>query len=165
SKLTNLHVSSCFCGVFKVYENLIGEMDKLGHTQYVYVPHRRLKKEKIVNFFNPQSEIFLRPIYNRFSSFAYFYKIKTAYSDLIKQDSICKISIVHAHTWFSDGGIAYRLFKEKGVPYVITIRSTDISVFAKYCLHTHSYARDILLNAKNIIFLSKAYKDKVFNLG
>src|SRR5690606_23166241 len=105
TKLNILHLASYFSGVSKVYENLIGEMDKLGHTQYVYVPHQRLKKEKIVNVFNPQSEIFLRPIYSRFSSIAYFYKIKTAYSDLIKQDSIYKISIVHAHTWFSDGGI------------------------------------------------------------
>lgn len=159
-----LHITSYFSGISKVYEHLFEATDKLGHNQYVYVPYRILKKEKQVNFLNPNSKIALRPIYNQFSRFAYFYKMNKAYKDIINQFSVNSMDIMHAHTWFTDGGLAYKLYKKYNIPYVITIRSTDLSAFVKYLYHTRNYARNILLNAKKVVFLSEAYKNKVLQL-
>ena len=164
NKLNILHLASYFSGVSKVYEHLFQATDKLGHTQFVYVPYRVLKKEKDIRFSIPESKVFLRPIYNKFSRVAYFYKLNKAYKDIIKQLPVTEMDITHAHTWFTDGGLAYRLYKEHNKPYVVTIRSTDLSAFAKYFYHTQKYARNILLNAKKIVFLSKAYQDRVLHL-
>jgi|SRR5690606_30659440 len=160
-----LHLASYFAGISKVYENLFEATDKLGHTQNVYVPYRVLKKKKSVSFSNSESKIILRPIYNLLSRFAYFYKINKAYKDIINQLPVNNMDVTHAHTWFTDGGLAYKLYKEHKIPYVITVRSTDLSAFVKYFFHTHSYARDILLNAQKVIFLGEAYKNKVLQLS
>lgn len=164
NKLNILHLTSYFAGISKVYVNLFEAIDKLDHNQYVYVPYRILKKEKEVNFLNPNSKIVLRPIYNQLSRVAYFYKINKSYKDIVNQLPVNRMDIIHAHTWFTDGGLAYKLHKKYNLPYVVTIRSTDLSAFAKYFYHTHNYARKILLNADKIVFLSTAYKNKVLQL-
>jgi glycosyltransferase involved in cell wall biosynthesis len=164
-RLNILHLACYFSGISKVYENLFEATDKLWHNQYVYVPYRILKKEKQVSFLNPNSKIVLRPIYNQLSRVAYFYKINKAYKDIINQLEISDMDIIHAHTWFTDGGLAYELYKKNNIPYVVTIRSTDLSTFVKYFYHTHCYAKNILLNAQKVIFLSEAYKNKVLQLS
>src|SRR5690554_4631932 len=164
NKLNIIHLASYFSGISKVYEHLFDAIDKMGHNQHIYVPYRILEKEKEISFLNPNSKIILRPIYNQFSRFAYFYKINKAYKDIIKQLPITGIDVIHAHTWFTDGGLAYELYIKNNIPYVVTIRSTDLSMFVKYFYHTHNYAKNILLNAKEIIFLSEAYKNKVLQL-
>jgi glycosyltransferase involved in cell wall biosynthesis len=71
------------------------------------------------------------------------------------------IDFVHAHTWYSDGAIAYQLYKDYHIPYIITIRNTDWNIFYKYLIHTRRIGLKILLNAKQIIFISEAYKQKI----
>src|SRR5690606_27257629 len=139
-------------------------LDRTGSTQYVYVPYRILKKEKKVRLSNPESKIMLRPIYNQLSRLAYFYKINKAYVDLSERVPLSDVNVIHAHTWFTDGGLAYKIYKRHSIPYVITVRSTDLSAFARYFYHTHRYARNVLLNAKRIIFLSETYKNQVLQL-
>src|SRR5690606_21060215 len=106
----------------------------------------------------------LRPIYNQLSRLAYFYKINKAYVDLSERVPLSDVNVIHAHTWFTDGGLAYKIYKRHSIPYVITVRSTDLSAFARYFYHTHRYARNVLLNAKRIIFLSETYKNQVLQL-
>lgn len=72
-------------------------------------------------------------------------------------------NMIHAHTLFSEGYLAYRLHKESGIPYIVAVRNTDLNIFFKYRKHLHGLGRKILKNAERIIFLTPAYKNKLFN--
>jgi len=68
-------------------------------------------------------------------------------------------NMIHAHTWFSDGAVAYKLYKKYGIPYIVAIRNTDLNIFYKYFIHLRKLGNRILENASQIIFISPAYKD------
>lgn len=72
-------------------------------------------------------------------------------------------NLVHAHTLFSDGYLAYRLNKEFNISYIVAIRSTDYAYFFKYRFYLREFGRNILRNAEKIIFLSPATRDEFFN--
>lgn len=71
-----------------------------------------------------------------------------------------KDTVVHAHTLFSDGALAYELCKKKHNPYIVAVRDTDINIFWKYFPHLRQYGRSILEGACSVVFLSPAYRDK-----
>jgi glycosyltransferase involved in cell wall biosynthesis len=78
------------------------------------------------------------------------------YQDLRSKINLKNIDVVHATTLFSDGYLAYKLFKKEGIPYVVCIRSTDINVFLKLRPDLYWIGKKILLNASKVIFLTPA---------
>src|SRR5690554_6944054 len=131
TKVNILHLCSYFSGISAVYERTFEALDKLGYRQTVYVPNRLIKREKSVNFSDPESKIYFRRIWNIFSRIAYFNKVKKAFNDAVKVLPIKDCDVMHAHSWFTDGGIAYKLYEKYNIPYVVTVRSTDVDTFAK----------------------------------
>jgi len=71
------------------------------------------------------------------------------------------VKLIHAHTLFTDGSIALALHEKYNIPYVVTLRYSDIEAIWKYEPHLHGMARRILRAAKNVVFLSGAARDKV----
>lgn len=69
--------------------------------------------------------------------------------------------IIHAHTLFSDGFVAYNLYKKFNVPYVIAVRNSDINFFFKYLIHKRSKAYDVLRNASLIVCISPKYIERL----
>ena len=55
-------------------------------------------------------------------------------------------NLIHAHTLFSEGYIAYKLHQETGIPYMVAVRNTDLNFFFKY---RKRYCED--LNKKDIV--------------
>src|SRR5690606_36160210 len=78
--------------------------------------------------------------------------------------SVKSFKIIHAHTWYSDGGTAYLISKKYGIPYITTIRNSDIHYFYKYQIFNRVFAKEILLHSSKIIVLSPSYKNKLLNL-
>lgn len=72
-------------------------------------------------------------------------------------------NMIHAHTLFSEGYLAYKLHKESGIPYIVAVRNTDINVFFKYRKYLHGLGCEILKNADRIIFLTSVYEQKLFD--
>ncbi len=86
-------------------------------------------------------------------------KILNAFRNMYRGE---KFNLIHAHTLFSEGYIAYTMHKEKGIPYVVAVRNTDLNFFFKYRKHLNGSGCKILLNAEKIIFLTAAYERKLF---
>ena len=63
--------------------------------------------------------------------------------------------MIQASTLFSDGGVALKVHKKYGTPYIVAVRNTDINTYIKRLKHTHRIGREIALNASKIIFISK----------
>ncbi len=68
--------------------------------------------------------------------------------------------ILHAHTLFSDGSLAYYYHKKYRTPYVVAIRSSDMDVFLKLKPWLKPHGKQILENAQYIIFISPSLKRK-----
>lgn len=135
--------------------------DTLGVEQHIYVAvaSQVTVGLNIFNFRNSKSEITYRHILNLLTRINFVYKARKIYRDLIGQfQCVEKFDMIHAHTWYSDGITAYQLYLKYGIPYIVTIRNTDLNLFFKYMIHLRALGIQILLNAKKIIFISEAYK-------
>ncbi len=146
--------------------NLVREIDELGIQQIVYNPIReekRIGKNKI-NFKVTDSNIMYSLILNNFTDrILYRKKIHKILKDIEAKVDLSKITCIHAHTWYSDGGVAYLLSKKYNIPYIVAIRNTDLNLFFKYFIHERSFGKKILESAKNIITISEVYKNRVLS--
>ena len=156
-----LHICNNFCGS-KVHANLYDELDKQGVQQTVYTYYRDPSFEGKNKFEAQSTDFVYRPILSTYHRVLYHKKIHDVYADLKSQLSqvIPNYDLVHAVTMFSDGAVAYRLYKDFGIPYIISVRNTDINEFLEVAHHTWSEGMQVLRNAKKIVFISKAPKEK-----
>lgn len=156
-----LHICNDFCDS-KVHGELYRELDAKGVEQVVYTYFRdptlcgRNRFEAHSTGFIYRSV--LRPIHR----FLYHKKQHDVYEDIKAQlsQSLQSFDLVHATTLFSDGGLAYRLYKDCGIPYVVSVRNTDVDVFLAYAPHTWLTGLRVLHSARRIVFISKAIKEK-----
>ena len=67
---------------------------------------------------------------------------------------------VHAHTLVEDGYLALGIYKKWHIPYVLTIRGSDLRFSPYWNLKQYrKIITEILVNAKEIIFLSEASRE------
>ncbi|ETZ24553.1 hypothetical protein N824_13625 [Pedobacter sp. V48] len=158
-----MHLANDFSGS-TVYKNLFQELDFLGFSQSIYTAVRSTEQfdRNRIDFKIDSSKILYRDILSNYTRINYNAKIKRVVSDVNKSLSLIDFDLIHAHTWYSDGGVAYELHKLYDIPYVITIRNTDLNLFFRYMLHLRSYGIKILLNAKSIIFISPVYRERFY---
>ena len=93
----------------------------------------------------------------------FFNKEKKVMRALKNRLSGKSFNMIHAHTLFSEGYLAYKLHKESGIPYIVAVRNTDINVFFKHRKYLHGLGCEILKNADRIIFLTSVYEQKLFD--
>lgn len=160
-----LHITNDYSGS-TVYKNLIRELDELNIEQIIYNPVRessRIDKNKI-NLKNTSSTIIYSHILSKYTDRIFYQrKIKKIVQDIENQIDLTKITFIHAHTWYSDGGAAYELHKKYKIPFIVAVRNTDLNLFLKYFWHERSYGRKILLAADKIITISAVYKKRMID--
>ncbi|WP_439483845.1 glycosyltransferase family 4 protein [Cyclobacterium plantarum] len=158
-----LHLANDYSGS-KIYSELCQSFDKLKVKQSIYTAIRResdFGKNKLI--FSEDSKIIYSFILNLYTRFNYHYKIRKIFNNVNSYFSVKEVNVIHAHTLFSDGGVAFRLNKEFNIPYLVTVRGSDVWAFFKYMVHLRSYGLKILLNASVIVFISPSYLDKLFS--
>lgn len=74
-----------------------------------------------------------------------------------------EFDLIHAHTLFTDGFLAMRQAEKLGIPYVVSVRSTDLDEFFKLRLNLRGVGLRILDNATGVIFISDTLKKKLFD--
>ncbi|MFD2966712.1 glycosyltransferase family 4 protein [Sphingobacterium bambusae] len=162
-----LHICNDFSGS-TVYKNLFQELDGLGISQSVYHPTRdkyRINKNHIT-FKNEGSRIHYDYVLNKsIDRIWYRHKIKKIVSAIERKIDLSKIALIHAHTWYSDGGAAYILSQKYGIPYVVSIRNSDVNIFHKFLLHERAFGKKILENAKAVVTISAAYRKRILALS
>lgn len=152
-----LHICSDFSGS-KVHQNLFKSLEKLGITQEVYCYFIEKKYEGRNFFESDVTSIHYACILNKYDRYFYHYKGCKVTRDLKKRIDVSKIDITHATTLFSDGSVAYRLFKKYHIPYIVTVRNSDINIHLKRALHEWPNGKQILQNAEKIVFISEALR-------
>lgn len=161
-----LHIVNDYSGS-SVYKNLICELDRFNFDQIIYTAVREKSKvgSNEVRFFSPNSEIIYSPILNwNIDRVFYPYKLFKILKDIQSKVDLTKIQCIHAHTWYSDGGVAYYLSKKYNIPMVVAIRNTDLNVFQNKLAYLRPFGRKILSHSKKVILISASYYQRVLSL-
>ena len=136
-----------------LYKNLVYSLIDKVNFQYIYVPLRKasdIDKNKIVH---SKLIFYYANILNFFTRIRYCSKIKRIVKDLTLKINKNDIDLIHAHSLFSSGGAAYLAHKIYNIPYIITIRNTDINIFYKYFFYLKTFSYRILRNALKFIVI------------
>ncbi len=156
-----LHICNDFSGS-KVHRHLYQALDETGIEQTIFCP---VRKAGLIgnNIFESKAASFeYAHIIRPFHRLAYHIKLQHIFRYLTRHIALDKIDICHATTLFSDGGVAYKIYQQYHIPYVVNIRNTDVNLFLKYMPHTWHTAKKILLHASKIIFVSPAMQPLFF---
>lgn len=155
-----LHICNDFSGS-PVHARLIQALDNKGLSQIVYSPVRSLALMHRNTFQSKDTKFVYLNNIKPYHRYLYHVKANGLYQDLKKSITINSIQLCHAGTLFSDGILAYKLYKEFGIPYVVAVRSVDVDKFLRYMPHTWIDGRKVLLNARHIVFISPSLKEKL----
>jgi len=154
-----LHICNGAQGNSPFYKFLFNAIKKYQVEQSVIVP---VWKEPTIDFEDIHCEYFYRDA-SIISRLRFNRKIKKLIQFTLEKFNVETYDIIHAHTWFSDGAVAYHLHKQYGIPYIVAIRNTDINLFYKYFIHLRKLGNNILENASQVIFISPSYKNNLVN--
>lgn len=154
-----LQIANDFAGS-KVHKNLFQFLDAKGIEQVIYCPVRDSKQIGGNSFEGKHTHIVYSYIIKPYQKYLYHIKRKTLYKDMITKVDMKNVDIVHAATLFSDGGLAYKLYKQYGIPYIVAVRNTDVNDFLGKLPNTWWDGIQILLHAKRIFFISEGLRRK-----
>ena len=149
-----LHINSYYSGSM-FYKNLFDKQIESGLDIDVFVPVSSSYKKNGIDF---GSYTMISANHNKYDRLIFHLKHKKIYKDVVQKYDINQYSVIHAHSLFSNGYIAMKLKQQYGVPYIVAVRNTDVNIFFKRLIHLRGIGVQILKEAKNIIFLSKAYR-------
>ena len=154
-----LHICNDFCGS-AVHANLYRRLDSLGVSQTVFTYYRGTGQDGKNAFPAERTTLVYRGGLGTIHRFLYHLKERTVWKQLAALPDLARYDLCHATTLFSDGPLAYKLFRQYGIPYVVTVRNTDVNEFMKVAPHAWPNGRRVLRHATKIVFLSKAMQDK-----
>ena len=140
NKFNLLHICSDYSKQ-TLYKNLILSLNENNKNlnQSIYVPIRTLEEKNKFNI-KDRDRINLKYDYilNKWDRIFFSRKINKIFQKITQLYKINKFNLVHAHFLFSDGSVALKLYKKYKLPYVVSIRNTDINIFFKYAKHLKS---------------------------
>lgn len=155
-----LHICCNLAGS-TVFPQLFEALRDRGMEQTVFVPEKRTQN---VGKNLPEGVPTLYEMTVKRSDALFFFRKAQRTVPVIREKAdMAGVQLIHAHTLFTDGSIARRLSRETGVPYMVTLRYSDIEAIWKYEPHLRPLARRILRDARKVVFLSEASREKVLS--
>lgn len=151
-----IHICSYYYGS-KLYQNLFSRLSKKNET-IVFAPHSYAAD---VSPFN-QDYLIKAACFKARDRLFFYKKYNKVYKAFAQMN--LDADILHAHTVFSNGYIAYKHYLKTGTPYIVTVRNTDINTFFKRIIYLRKLGIQILNHAEKIVFLSEAYKTRLLNM-
>ena len=149
-----LHICSYYLGS-KLYENLFLNLENL-IKNYVYVPVNQNEKKEVLN-----RNVLISKVFTTLDRFFFFRKNKKILLDIEDKIRINEFDLLHAHTLFTNGYVAYKIKKKYNKKYIVAVRNTDINIFFRYFFFLRKLGIKILENSEKIIFISHAAKSEV----
>lgn len=153
-----LHICCNLAGS-AVFPQLFEALHDAGIDQEVFVPEKR--EENLFKNVPEHVKTHAALTVKRTDALLFFRKAQRSVPEIMRRVDMRGVSLLHAHTLFTDGSIARRLAGQTGVPYVVTLRYSDIEAIWPYEPHLRPMARAILRDAERVIFLGEAARRKV----
>ena len=153
------HINSYFIAS-SLHSELVVALDKKGIAQQVFVP---VEKACHINKNEPAKLQFGKIYYSHCfnTSFRYLWPVKMylIWKAFKKHFLAHPTKLIHAHTLIVNGLIAYFAHRKWNVPYIVSVRHTDMKIFMGNFYFFRIIGYRILKNSKAIIFLSPAYRE------
>ena len=135
----------------KLYDLLIRALSE-ENSNIVYVPSTKRDIQ------TQYPVIYLGREFSKIDRLLYFRKQHIVTKDIANR-GICKdIDIIHAHTLFTSGYVAWKLSSMFNKPFIVAVRNADVNVFFRFMRHLRPIGIKILLAAKKVVFISPVYK-------
>lgn len=156
-----------FYAINNLYKNLFENLNDINVESDVYIPCRpKVIPDNIKNneFYSPEyknGDNIYEKIFNIISQYEYYNKNNKIYKNMKKKLNINDYNLIHAHSLFENGYLAYKAKLEFGIEYIVAVRNTDVSGYFKKAVHLRKIAIEIMKNAKKVIFISPSYKKLV----
>ncbi|MBR7926837.1 glycosyltransferase [Aerococcaceae bacterium zg-ZUI334] len=155
-----LHINSYYStsGLFKhLYERQVEEQ----YDIQVYVPiSHQYPSDRIAA---TGEYTLVSRNHHHFDRYVFHLKHHRILKDLKQQYDSQAFDLVHAHSLFSNGWLAYQFTKKTDIPYVVAVRSTDIRTFFDKMPWLKAMGLKILKHAAKIIFISQNNFNEVFD--
>lgn len=150
-----LHLSSDFLYT-PLYLELLGRIERDGISNIMYSPvaYHTAHGELPAN-------IIISECFHKHDSIFYGRKQEKILKDVLGRFSMTQFGLLHAHFLFSNGLTAMRIKERYNIPYVVAVRNTDLNVFFKRMIHLRKTGLHILKEARQVVFLSAAYREQL----
>lgn len=161
-----LHLCSYYIGS-RVYRNLCEQLarDERVDWQNIWIPVREHKHEGENLSAEPGIDTIYCKSLNLLTRLSFLFKLFRLILSFERHprrvDMLQDCTVIHAHTLYSDGYLAYWLSRKYKIPYVLSVRTTDVSVFERFLPHWGWMTRRVIANAQCLIFISPAHKAKI----
>jgi glycosyltransferase involved in cell wall biosynthesis len=159
-KMLITHLNSYFIAS-RLHAELVSALDKAGIAQKVFVP---VQKAGLVGKNKPEgllnSEVVYDHCFNTLDRYLWPLKMQKIWLAFKKFYQKHPASLNHAHTLIVNGLIAYWAKQKWDIPYVVTIRNTDLNFFFRYLPFFRGIGLKVLQEAAHIVAVSPAYRNK-----
>lgn len=139
-----------------LYESFSDSLIRQGCNLKVFYPTRKLDKNLSVPNYVYHDEIL-----GKYDRYFFKHRNRKIVKYLNKQNISKNYDLLHAHSLFSNGFIAYTLNQQHGIPYIVAVRNTDLNHFFKKRILLRNLGIKILENAEKVIMLSEPYKEQL----
>jgi len=147
----------------RLYDQLFSRLSDNKIDQFVFFPRR--KEEKEADFSKLNYTGYAPLIHKKWFRYAYPIKIKR-YTKSIEhhfndtKQKFQEYNIIHAHTLFSAGAVAYQLSKKNKIKYIVAIRCSDEEYLQKMPF-LKKFGEKIIKNARKVVCISPHLKKKI----
>ncbi len=158
-----LHLCSYYVGSV-VYKKLFERLarDSIIYEQRIWVPVRNEKQRGVNASVEPGVYTKYVKCLDALTRLSFLYKVTRLVicfqSQRGRSEIIKGCTLIHAHTLYSDGFLAYCLSRMYRIPYVLSVRTTDVSIFERCLPQWRFMTRLIIKNARCLVFISPAHK-------
>ncbi|MGG7142777.1 glycosyltransferase family 4 protein [Clostridium nigeriense] len=158
-----------FYAINDLYKNLFEELKSIAIDSDIYIPCRpknipeNVEKNEFYSGVYKNGDRIYEKVINVLNQYLFYKKNNDIYEDLKKKVKIDKYNIIHSHSLFENGYLAYKAKKEYGIEYIVAIRNTDVNGYFKKAKHLRKIGIEIMKNAKKVIFISPSYREFVIN--
>ena len=142
------------------YKNLYDWQVKNKIDICVFVP-LSTKNALIDNNHGAYSDLFNS--FENIDRYFFHHKQNKIFKAMLERHELTNVDVVHAHSLFTNGNIAYMIKQQFGIPYIVAVRNTDVNIFYKKLIYLRSLGNRILNEASAIVFLSNVYKEFVID--
>ena len=146
----------------KVHVELYKRLDNLNINQVIYTPERDMFPPETNSINSDHSFIIYSKIIQPYHSLLFHQKINTICNDLEIKVDVPSFDGVHATTLFSDGAVALRIKKKYHIPYIVSVRNTDVNTFIKLP-YLWPLLRELLTEASMIVCVSPSIRHRLLN--
>jgi len=155
--LTVLHLNSYFF-TNKIHHTLVSKLNEKGLNQIILIPVEKDAKDTIESSEGAARFIPAR-IFQKNDRIFWPLKVYKYWKITRKILQKEKVDLIHAHTLFINGSVAYLAKKYFGIPYIVTVRNSDINTYLARFSFLRHLAVKILDEAEYVTTLSRSYFD------